>query len=216
MDADARLRAEEVDKLAQWLLTYYHEGNRWEWASKPLKERLRTEATALLDGPVTDAVAQALANVQHVCTKCGYIAVTQSVTTEQIVAQAVKERDEARRELRLMREGHPTFSDLRLQLDVKVEENARLKEEIEDTNEAYRSVIEEACAGGVTYETDDRLHCTCVPHLREGVARLRAALQRLYDETADYISINHLGDVHHNGSMKMAREALRAGGEGEQ
>lgn len=38
--------------------------------------------------------------------------------------------------------------------------------------------------------------------------RLRAALQAIYDETADYIRINNLGDVHHNTSMKMARDAL--------
>jgi len=38
--------------------------------------------------------------------------------------------------------------------------------------------------------------------------RLREALERLYEETADYIRINNLGDVHHNGSMKMARAAL--------
>jgi len=40
------------------------------------------------------------------------------------------------------------------------------------------------------------------------IERLRAALQAIYDETADYIRINNLGDVHHNTSMKMARDAL--------
>lgn len=34
------------------------------------------------------------------------------------------------------------------------------------------------------------------------------ALRTLYDETADYIKVNHLGDVHHNQSMKAARDAL--------
>ena len=38
--------------------------------------------------------------------------------------------------------------------------------------------------------------------------QVRAALQALYDETADYIRINHLGDVHHNRSMQLARDAL--------
>ena len=47
-------------------------------------------------------------------------------------------------------------------------------EELEDGNEAYRAVMREACEGGVTYSTDDRLHCTCVPHLREGIQTLRA------------------------------------------
>jgi hypothetical protein len=40
------------------------------------------------------------------------------------------------------------------------------------------------------------------------VAALREALKILYDETADYIRINHLGEVHHNKSMQMARTAL--------
>ena len=35
--------------------------------------------------------AEAVQSVQHVCTNCGYIALTQSVTTEQIVAKAVRE-----------------------------------------------------------------------------------------------------------------------------
>lgn len=43
------------------------------------------------------------------------------------------------------------------------------------------------------------------------IGLLREALQRLYDETADYITINHLGPVHHNRSMQMARDALAAG-----
>lgn len=38
--------------------------------------------------------------------------------------------------------------------------------------------------------------------------RLREALQRLYNETADYIRINNLGDVHHNQTMKKAEAVL--------
>ena len=34
------------------------------------------------------------------------------------------------------------------------------------------------------------------------------ALRTLYEETADYIRINHLGEVHHNRSMQLARAAL--------
>ena len=41
-------------------------------------------------------------------------------------------------------------------------------------------------------------------------ADLREALKLLYEETADYIRINHLGDVHHNRAMQMARDALAA------
>jgi hypothetical protein len=44
--------------------------------------------------------------------------------------------------------------------------------------------------------------------LAVNVARLREALELLYDETADYIRINKLGDVHHNRSMQLARDAL--------
>lgn len=39
---------------------------------------------------------------------------------------------------------------------------------------------------------------------------LHEALRVLYDETADYIRLNHLGDVHHNRSMQLARDALAA------
>jgi Na+-transporting NADH:ubiquinone oxidoreductase subunit NqrC len=42
----------------------------------------------------------------------------------------------------------------------------------------------------------------------ERADRDEAALQCLYDETADYIRINNLGDIHHNRSMQMARDAL--------
>lgn len=37
---------------------------------------------------------------------------------------------------------------------------------------------------------------------------LLSALTMLYEETADYIRINHLGDVHHNTSMQAARAAI--------
>jgi len=37
---------------------------------------------------------------------------------------------------------------------------------------------------------------------------LAAALKRLYEETAEYIRINNLGDVHHNQAMKDARDIL--------
>lgn len=39
-------------------------------------------------------------------------------------------------------------------------------------------------------------------------AKLEEALSMLYEETADYIRVNHLGDMHHNSSMKLARAAL--------
>lgn len=38
------------------------------------------------------------------------------------------------------------------------------------------------------------------------------ALHTLYMETADYITLNHLGPVHHNQSMKNARDVLKAAG----
>lgn len=40
------------------------------------------------------------------------------------------------------------------------------------------------------------------------IEQLRSALQLLYDETAEYITLNNLGDVHHNRSMQIARDAL--------
>lgn len=48
---------------------------------------------------------------------------------------------------------------------------------------------------------------------RKKSQRLAQALKILYEETADYIRINNLGDVHHNQSMKGAREALHESGQ---
>lgn len=55
-----------------------------------------------------------------------------------------------------------------------------------------------------------------IPELRSLLKRheeMRLALEILYEETKDYITINHLGDPHHNRSMQLAREALSALGE---
>lgn len=37
---------------------------------------------------------------------------------------------------------------------------------------------------------------------------LITALRALYEETAEYIRVNNLGDAHHNRSMQLARAAL--------
>lgn len=47
-----------------------------------------------------------------------------------------------------------------------------------------------------------------VRELIEELDKTRAVLNILYDETADYIKINNLGDVHHNRSMQLARDIL--------
>jgi len=44
--------------------------------------------------------------------------------------------------------------------------------------------------------------------LEQRIKELELALTILYDETADYIKINNLGDIHHNASMQNARKAL--------
>jgi hypothetical protein len=51
--------------------------------------------------------------------------------------------------------------------------------------------------------------CKVIDRLLRQNQKLRCALLMLYEETADYIRINHLGSVHHNQSMKKARSALR-------
>ena len=38
--------------------------------------------------------------------------------------------------------------------------------------------------------------------------KMLTALQILYDETVDYVTLNNLGDPHHNQSMKNARDVL--------
>ena len=45
---------------------------------------------------------------------------------------------------------------------------------------------------------------------RDRLAALETALRLIYEETADYIETNNLGDFHHNRSMQLARAALAA------
>lgn len=47
-----------------------------------------------------------------------------------------------------------------------------------------------------------------IEDLEKRLAILRVALSALYEDTASYIRVNHLGDVHHNQSMRLARAAL--------
>jgi hypothetical protein len=54
-------------------------------------------------------------------------------------------------------------------------EFATVKEDLEDGNAAYRHVMEEKCAG-------DEMHCTCVPHLRRGIAELKSELGKCKEE----------------------------------
>ncbi|MCP1173762.1 hypothetical protein [Ralstonia chuxiongensis] len=48
------------------------------------------------------------------------------------------------------------------------------------------------------------------------VGELVEALQMIYLEQIDYITLNNLGDPHHNQSMQMARAALAKAREGAQ
>jgi hypothetical protein len=56
----------------------------------------------------------------------------------------------------------------------------------------------------------DRLDAYTLREILSALAwpELLEALQMLYAEQVDYITLNHLGDPHHNQSMKLARAAL--------
>lgn len=63
--------------------------------------------------------------------------------------------------------------------------------------------------GFATYELRGvRTVCKADADLIAAAPALLAALKRLYAETADYIIINNLGDVHHNHAMRAARAAI--------
>ncbi len=55
--------------------------------------------------------------------------------------------------------------------DIKAKDKriAELEKQIRDSDEAFKSVMEENCAG-------DEIHCTCVPFLRERITELEKAL----------------------------------------
>lgn len=54
--------------------------------------------------------------------------------------------------------------------------NAELERELADIKESYRNVMAEPC------ESDDRVHCTCVPALRAENERLRKAINFIVKE----------------------------------
>lgn len=67
---------------------------------------------------------------------------------------------------------------------------ARLIQRVEDWKSEYENVCK--FATDYEYQRDE----------------LRAALKTLYLEQVDYITRNHLGDPHHNQSMKVARSLV--------
>ena len=62
-----------------------------------------------------------------------------------------------------------TSEQIKLSLYTLEAEVKRLREEIDDWNDERGRVLNEDCP-------PDEAHCTCVPHLRAEVARLREAL----------------------------------------
>lgn len=54
----------------------------------------------------------------------------------------------------------------------------------------------------------DPQHAKANARLIAAAPDLLAALKLLYAETADYIRVNNLGDVHHNQSMQLASAAI--------
>jgi hypothetical protein len=62
-----------------------------------------------------------------------------------------------------------TYKALKDELAAKDAELARLRGVVEDYEESYRATMSETCDG-----KDDRVHCTCVPDLRRGIAAARA------------------------------------------
>lgn len=76
----------------------------------------------------------------------------------------------------------------------------KLAERIEDTlfNDEWLGTNEVGCV-----ELLETLKAELQP-----LADLIRAAQQLYAETADYVRINNLGDVHHNQSMKDMQAAL--------
>lgn len=71
--------------------------------------------------------------------------------------------------------------------------------------ERHIEVLTTSRAAAVAQEQRTRDECN---RLRGRVRELSLALNLLYQETADYIRVNHLGDVHHNRSMQLARDVL--------
>jgi hypothetical protein len=90
---------------------------------------------------------------------------------------------------------------------------ADLQEELDGGNAAYRTVIEERCF-------PDEQHCTCVPHLREHIARLKHEVGEYTDklsasqaecaalrEALDTIRMHTCGDMEDEGSFALVNRS---------
>ena len=71
----------------------------------------------------------------------------------------------------------------------------------EDDNQERGQVIQ-------NLEAELKQNAIRIRELETANKMLREALEMLYEETKDYITINNLGDPHHNQSMKLAKQAL--------
>jgi len=71
------------------------------------------------------------------------------------------------------------------------EEKKRLKSELDDINDSFKTVMDEKCA-------KDEVHCTCVPHFKRGVAELRYTLREVV-EVFEFYDVNdtHLSEHPH-------------------
>src|SRR5882724_4839584 len=83
MSEASRRAAEIVEQVIQAMHDTSVDGDTW---NENVKAR-----RALAARRVDAVIARVVADTQHVCTHCGYIAITQSVEREQIVARAVAE-----------------------------------------------------------------------------------------------------------------------------
>jgi len=81
--------------------------------------------------------------------------------------------------------------------------NKEMVADLPDAGEESYLARMRGVVGGATEQEQEDNAC-----LMAAAPDLLEALKILYEETADYIRINNLGDVHHNCSMQMARAAI--------
>lgn len=145
-----------------------------------LHDELNAIADVALDELEKAKDAEILANRKHAESIFDHTAEFHSKELESLKAELA----ETKRLLDLMHQNSDDRDD-RIIAETKADCEAELlkaKEELKDYKDSYESTLKESCDGFSVDGKDDRVHCTCVPGLRQAIEQLKEEIKYLRAE----------------------------------